>query len=307
VTEEREAVTRIVAGEAVVDAHTHVACPDRSRFPVRPSVGAGSEWYSGDAVSGEALLAEMDGAGVGRAVVVQGIGAYGHDCSCAAATVAEHPDRFALVVSVDMDGPDPSDDLMALVDALAAGRSPGASGVELAGPVRPVGVRLFGVGAATTDWLHDARAAEVWRSAGHLGLTVVPCVFSPVLDAVAEVAASHPDVPVAVDHCGFPDMAGADGWPQLLRLAGLAAVGLKVSSHVLEAGERDDGDPAVVVDRLVEAFGAERLCWGSDHPQNQALDYAGKLALARHAARHLDADQSAAFFGANAHRLWFGV
>ena len=276
-------------------------------FPVRPSAGVGSDWYLGDAVSGEALMAEMDGVGVGRAVVVQGIGAYGHECSSAASTVSLHPDRFGLVVSVDMDGPDPSDDLVALVEALAAGRSPGPSGVELAGPVRPVGVRLFGVGAATTDWLHDARAAEVWRSAGGLGLTVVPCVFSPVLDAVAEVAASHPEVPVAVDHCGFPDMAGDEGWPAVLRLAGVPSVGLKVSSHVLDAGERDDGDPAIVVDRLVEAFGAERLCWGSDHPQNQALDYAGKLALARHAARHLDADQSACFFRLNAARWWFDV
>ncbi len=178
---------------------------------------------------------------------------------------------------------------------------------ELAAPVRPVGVRLFGVGEATTSWLEDARASEVWRTAGELDLSVVPCVFAVALDAVGEVAASHPGVPVAVDHCGFPDMAGAEGWPAVLRLAAVPSVGLKVSSHVLEAGERDDGDPAIVVDRLVEAFGTDRLCWGSDHPQNQALDYAGKLALARHAARHLDATQSASFFGANAQRLWFGV
>ena len=81
--------------------------PTARRFPVRPSAGVGSDWYLGDAVSGEALTAEMDDAGVGRAVVVQGIGAYGHECSCAASTVCLHPDRFALVVSVDMDGPDP--------------------------------------------------------------------------------------------------------------------------------------------------------------------------------------------------------
>ncbi len=117
------------AGVTVIDAHTHVACPDRRRFPLRPSVGVGSEWYHGDAVSGEDLLVEMDDAGVGRAVVVQGVGAYGHDCSCAASTVALHPDRFALVASVDMDGVDPARDLVALVEALAQGRSPGPSGV----------------------------------------------------------------------------------------------------------------------------------------------------------------------------------
>ena len=122
--EQRQGTSGSGAGVTVIDAHTHVACPDRRRFPLRPSVGVGSEWYHGASVSGEDLVVEMDDAGVGRAVVVQGVGAYGHDCSCAASTVALHPDRFALVVSVDMDGVDPARDLVALVEALARGRSP---------------------------------------------------------------------------------------------------------------------------------------------------------------------------------------
>jgi L-fuconolactonase len=284
-----DAEPRSAAGVVVVDAHTHVACRDRDRFPVAPT-GVGSDWWSGDGGEVDALVAEMDEAGVAGAVVVQAVGVYGHDCACAAHSVARHPGRLALVVSVDMESVDPSAELHDLV-------------AHLGTPV--AGVRLFGVGAAGAAWLHDGRGPSVMDAAGSLALTVVPCVFAPDLDAVAALAARRPDVAVAVDHCGFADREGAAGWEALDRLVDVPSVSLKVSSYVLEAAERDDGDPAGVVDRLTERFGSERTCWGSDHPQDQARDYAGKLALARHAARHLDDQARRRFFHDTARRLWF--
>lgn len=277
-------------GAVVVDAHTHVACDDRDAFPDRPT-GVGSEWWTDGRGTVDRLLGEMSGAGVARAVVVQAIGLYGYDCRCAAHAVAGHDDRLALVVSVDMDGPDPARALRDLAEDLA--------------PVSPVGVRCFGVGRTEPTWLDDDRIHEVWSTAGELGLTVVPCVFSPALEAVAAVSAAHPEVPVAVDHCAFPDREGAAGWAALHRLADVGSVSLKVSSYVLEAAERDDGDPAAVVDDLLRRFGADRLCWGSDHPQDQTRSYAAKLGLATHAARHLDDGATAWFFRGTADRLWF--
>ncbi|MCD9624684.1 amidohydrolase family protein [Rhabdothermincola salaria] len=276
---------------AVIDAHTHVACPDTERFPTRPT-GVGSDWWAHGGGAVEGLVAEMDAAGVIRAVAVQAVGVYGHDCRCAAHAVAAHPDRLALVASVDMDGSDPAQALHDLV-----GES---------GSVRPAGVRCFGVGAKGATWLDDGRGHEVWATAGDLGLTVVPCVFSPALDAVAGLSAAHPEVRVAVDHCGFPDREGAAGWAAVHRLAEVGSVALKVSSYVLEAAERDDGDPAPVVDDLARRFGAHRLCWGSDHPQDQTRSYADKLALAAHAVRRLDGEAVASFFHHTAARLWWG-
>ena len=128
----------------------------------------------------------------------------------------------------------------------------------------------------------------MWDVAADLGTTIVPCLFTRHLPALAEVIEGRPEVPVALDHCAFPDM-GEEGEAAVLRLADLPEVHLKVTSYVLEMAQRDEGDPAGIVERLASAFGANRLCWGSDHPQDQRSTYAGKVELAHHATRTLDA------------------
>ena len=53
--------------------------------------------------------------------------------------------------------------------------------------------------------------------------------------------AQFPGVPVVLDHCGFPDLAGGPPFPAaqpLFALAGPPRLHLKVTSHVLEAAER---------------------------------------------------------------------
>jgi len=271
----------------LIDAHTHVACGDDARFPTSPTGVASDWWRHGGTV--DELVAELDAADVARAVVVQAIGAYAHDCRCAAAAAAEHPARLALVASVDMESDDPAAAMAELMGSL---------------PVAPAGVRLFGVGNVEPEWLVDGRAAAVWDLAAELGTTLVPCLFTGHLDDLAAVVEARPEVPVAIDHCAFPDM-GDGGEAAVLRLAELPEVHLKVTSYVLEMADRDEGDPAPLVERLATAFGANRLAWGSDHPQDQRLSYAGKVELAHQAVRTLDpADQDAVLFG-TADRLWF--
>ena len=109
---------------------------------------------------------------------------------------------------------------------------------------------------------------------------------------------------MAIDHCAFPDM-GEEGEPAVLRLADLPEVHLKVTSYVLEMAQHDEGDPAGIVERLTSAFGANRLCWGSDHPQDQRSTYAGKVELAHHATRTLGAGDRDAVLAGTAMRLWF--
>jgi L-fuconolactonase len=273
----------------LIDAHTHVACGDDPRFPTFPSGVASDWWRHGGTV--DELIGELDAAGVDHCVVVQAIGAYGHENSCAAASVADHPGRLALVASIDMDSGDPAASLAVLDDLL---------------PVRAAGIRLFGVGGVEPAWLGDGRAAAVWQLAAELGTTLVPCVFTRHLPALAAVIEGRPEVPVALDHCAFPDM-GDGGEAAVMRLADLPEVHLKVTSYVLEMAERDEGDPARIVDRLVSAFGANRLCWGSDHPQDQRSTYAGKVELAHHAVRDLGPAERDAVLADTARRLFFSA
>ena len=263
----------------IVDTHVHVACLDTDRYPRSPR-GVGSDWWrSGhDAAS---LVAALDAAGVARAVVVQAVGPYGYDNRCAVNAVAAHPDRLSLVVAVDPESADPAADL---------GR--------LARDAPLAGVRLFGVGGDEPAWLTDGRGGAVWDAAGALGITVVPVVFPRHLGAVRALAEPRPSVVVALDHAGFPDHPLDAGAP-VLGLADLPAVHLKVSSHLL----LEAADPAAELRQLVAAFGADRLCWGSDYPQTSP-DYGGLLALGQVAAAGLSATDGEAFLAGTAARLF---
>ncbi len=263
----------------IVDTHTHVNCTDTARYPRSPR-GVGSDWWkSADHGSGT-LLAAIDAAGVSRAVVVQAVGPYGYDCTCAIDEAARSPDRLALVVAVDPSVP-----------------SPGQVVRDLAARAPLAGVRLFGLGDEL-GWLEDGRGAEVWAAAGSLGLTVGPVVMPPSVGAVARLAAAHPGVAVAMDHCAFPDLPLTDDAP-LFSLVALPDVHLKVSSHLLEAAP----DAGAVVGRLADAFGADRLCWGSDYPQT-STDYGALVRLGVDAAAALSSPAREAFLSGTALRLF---
>jgi predicted TIM-barrel fold metal-dependent hydrolase len=284
----------------VADSHTHVASPDTDRYPLAPS-GLGRTWWTGGDHRAPALVAAMDRAGVDRAVVVQAVGPYGYDCRYAVDATAAFPDRLALVGAVDMAGADPAGAL-ALLAAAA--------------PLR--GVRLFGVGGAgggaggggagPPTWLADGRAAAVWAMADDLGCSLVATLFARDLPGLRPLVEARPGVPVAVDHAGFPDLAGGPpyaGLDPLLDLADLDAVNVKVSSHLLLDAQAGGGDPADLVDRLAEVFGAGRLAWGSDYPQTAGLTYPQMLDLARYAARRLTPAEARAILGETATRLWW--
>ncbi len=271
---------------ALIDTHVHVACTDTSRFPRRPT-GVGSEWWADSSGSAAAVMSDAASCGVERIVVVQAVGAYGYDSSCAASAVVASGGLAHFVPAFDM-----------------TAETPGAAFDTLEALAPVAGLRLFGV-ADGAPWLIDGRADAVWRLAAERGVPLVATIFTDRLDDLRAVVARTPGVPVVVDHCGFPDMAGDDGERALFALTDLAPVHLKVTTHVLAAWEAQ-GCAASMVDRLVAEFGADRLCWGSDHPQHQGLTYAQKLMLARRATANLDDAQRAMFFAGTAASLGWG-
>lgn len=271
-------------GPVIVDSHTHVASPDTKRFPMRPQ-GFGSDWWRTAGGSAQVLDA-MDAAGVDLAVVVQAVGPYGFDCACAIDAVQEHGDRFRFVGAVDTAGPDPVAALARLADT---------------GLLR--GVRLFGVGATEATWLTDGTGRDLWDAAADLGTTIIATVFDRHLADLRTLVEQRPDVRVALDHCGFPDVTGGPPFAAaagLFALADLRPLHLKATTHLLHEG----ADPADVMDALVGAFGADRVAWGSDFPQTTELDYPGMVDLARRAVRRLPNDAQNAVLGGTAARLW---
>ncbi len=270
----------------IVDAHVHVVAADRERYPLRPT-GISLDWYREAPVAVGDFLKLMTAAGVDRAVLVQPMSAYGFDNRYVIDATRTHSDRLASVVIVD-NADDPAGRLRAMAN----------EGVS--------GVRLFAIGNPTLPRLDDANALPLWEATAELDLPVVVTILSNQLPELGAMLERFPEVSVALDHCGFPDLSGGPPYAKaedLFELATLPNVFLKVSCHLLEHAEAA-GDPRDLVDQLAAAFGADRLVWGSDYPQTHDRSYAALLELGRGACSRLPPAGQRGFLGENALRLW---
>jgi L-fuconolactonase len=274
--------------DAWTDTHIHVVSDDVSAFPRRAG-GPGRDWWTGRAVDGDALVGDLDVAGVARAVVVQAVGAYGSDNRYARSVVDTWPDRLVLVPAVDLEGTDPAAELVVLMEE---------------GYV--AGVRLFGVGV-DASWLSDGRGRAIWELAAVSGVTIVPTLFPGDLPALRALAGQIPEAQVALDHCGFPDLRSGPPYqdaPELFALAHSPSIHLKLTSVVLRDASFHGG-ATPLAERLLASFGPDRLCWGSDHPQTYELTYPGMLALAWDALRTTDDDTRQSVLNGTARRLFW--
>jgi predicted TIM-barrel fold metal-dependent hydrolase len=274
---------------SVTDAHVHVVSSDTDRFPLRPS-DFGRDWWTGREVDAVHIRRDLDAARIDRAVIVQALGPYGNDNRYAHQVVADAEGRFALVAAINADSDDPAAELAALTGC------PDVAGVRIA---------AFGPEAS---WLTDGRGAAIWDAAAERGANLVVTCVAHHLPAVAQLASAQSDVVVALDHCAFPDLTGGPPYrcaPRLFELAQLPAINLKLTTTVLRHAARAGGERALVA-RLVDVFGAGRVCWGSDHPQTFELDYQQMVQLALRATAELDPDSRAAVLNTTALALWFG-
>lgn len=286
------------ASRVIVDSHTHVVSPDEARYPLTPyglDQGVGTErkqaaWFRDVPVSGEALLAHMDQAGVGAALLVQGVGAYSYDSAYALDAARLAPRRFASVVCVDPLAAGAPATLRTLVEERGAR-----------------GVRLFTVTSPESTWLDEDAGVALWEEARRLRIPVVVTILSRQIAKLANALRRFDDVPVALDHCGFPDLRGGPPYERASALADLAAfpnLRLKVTTHVLRLAEKDPAGPAAFVEHLAATFGAARLAWGSDFSQTHDRSYVDMVRLAQSACAGLGDSDRAHFLGGTALALW---
>jgi L-fuconolactonase len=176
-----------------------------------------------------------------------------------------HPDRFGILLRVNHDDPD----LDAVLGVFAA--KPGALAIRL-------DARTPAQVAAMADGAFD----RCFAAAQRLGLTI--CLLSyGMAPLLAPYLRRYPDVTVVLDHCG---LVGIDP-PQVLRCRAdglpvppppctfedMLALGAEHANLALKwvHGPRVFSEPAYPfvrtaehLVRAVEAFGRERVAWGSD-------------------------------------------
>jgi predicted TIM-barrel fold metal-dependent hydrolase len=271
-----------------VDTQVHVVSADRDRYPLDPPPMDVPAWYERAALSADDLLVAMTGAGVDRAVLVQGFSAYRYDNRYTADAALAHPDRFASTCIVDVE-----DDPVGATRHWVTERGARA-------------IRLF-LQLGDGSWLDGAAADRVLDELTALGAIAQTAVTAEQLPGVMRAARRHPEPVFFVDHCGFPDFSDGPGYPHaqsLFRLADAPNVSVKLSTHVFERARDGGATPREVTDAIVAAFGAERVMWASD-VSVQERPYAELVAEAESACAGLTERQRRLVLGETAARVWW--
>lgn len=251
----------------IIDTHLHVWSEDFSRYPFADGSKAADE---GAPV--ELLNDTMDEAGVDKAVIVQPI-YYRFDNRYVAECLRRFPDRYAAIGLVDRHAPDAPDQLERLVREDKFG-----------------GLRIH---LARADDPAEWAAPDqdpIWRRAEDLGVCFI--VYGPAthLPAVEPIIARFPNVPVVLDHIGGAPTDEDPPYPLLSNVLNMARypkvyVKLTPQSHKSKLPYPHE-DTFPTFRRLYDAFGPERLMWGTNFPG--VLKGVGYLPALEMFSKHLD-------------------
>lgn len=138
---------------------------------------------------------------------------------------------------------------------------------ELASDSRLRGLRPM-VQDRAQDWYDSPELDEVFARMTELKLVLDALVRALHLSSLSRLAVRHPDLTIVIDHGAKPNPHDLGSWSeQIQMIARLPNVSCKLSGLLTELprGASID-DVAPVFERLWNAFGAERIVWGSDWP-----------------------------------------
>jgi L-fuconolactonase len=243
----------------------------------------------------ESLMFEMDRAGVLHALLVQMIGHY--DNTYILECARRFPGRYGVIAHVNHGAPDAVQQLERLAEQRI-------SGIRFTASMRSQG----------DDPL------VLWRAAQRLGLSITTLGLSTdfVSDAFVELLETITDVPIVIEHLGANnsperDPATLETRRQIFALSRYPNVYMKI--HGLgefseRAFPRTEPFPFIrpvppLFDLAYDAFGAERLMWGSDFPPVAGREgYLNALRFTQEYFSGKSDDERAAIFGRNALKVF---
>ena len=235
----------------IVDAQVHIWPPET---PERPYIKEdASRPHRPTPFGYQDLLVEMAGAGIDRVILVPpSWEGYRNDYALEAAQ--KYPDRFAVMGKVPLNDPANEAKLSAWLD------QPGM-----------LGFRISFRHAGTHSWLDDGTADWFWAAAEKFDIPVM--IFAPfAVEKIGLIAMRHPGLRVIVDHMGLnvqwkgkPLGPGVDVLLKFARLSNVAVKASCLPCYVNEPYPFPTLHPQI--QRVVDAFGPERVFWGTDLSQ----------------------------------------
>ena len=164
------------------------------------------------------------------------------------------------------------------------------------------------------EWLNARSSRALWLKAEELGAIFNFFIATPQLPKLEEMVRDFPQARVVIDHLARIDLKAADPSPEFKKLLALARypnVWVKVSelSVISPSGKYPYADTFPWVRRMYEAFGPDRLLWGTGFPgatraQGGRPSLVEELNLVRKEIPFFTAEDREKILGQNAANLW---
>lgn len=162
-----------------------------------------------------------------------------------------------------------------------------------------------------SDWILQTNVLKALSHMSDIGLRFDALIQPRHLAPILQLAKELPQLPIVIDHIAKPKM-GDMQQPDALWLDGMAALGqqsnvdCKLSGMMTEAGKGcTQEDLAPFAAHVLQAFGADKVMWGSDWP---VLELAGTydlwMEMATKLTAHLNPHEKSAVFGDNAAKFY---
>jgi predicted TIM-barrel fold metal-dependent hydrolase len=201
---------------------------------------------------------------VARTVIVQVIH-YRWDNSYLADVLRRYPHEFQGVARVNPESPAAPDDLSHLVE----------QGFK--------GVRISPGAEASGDWIEGPLMPKLWSRCEALKVPLLVLTAASRLPAVARLIDKHPQLTVVIDHMADCPIDRPDLLASLLALQRYPNVFVKIShTWSLSHQPYPYRDTWAQVKKVYDAFGPQRLMWGTDWPLVEGhCGYSKALAVVR--------------------------
>jgi len=232
-----------------IDCHVHVWTPDTQAYPL--AAGHRRDEMAPPSFTPEQLMAHAKPCGVRRVALVQ-MSFYGFDNSYMLDTIAKFPGVYSGIAVIDDEAARPQEEMLRLKGL----------GVR--------GFRIYPRNLPPDRWLDGTGMQQMWRWGAQQQLAMCHLINPDALPAVDAMCSRFPDTPVVIDHLA---RIGVDGQIReadvaaLCRLARHKQAHVKVSAfYALGQKQPPYDDLAPLIRRVFEAYGPDRLMWGSDCP-----------------------------------------
>lgn len=277
--------------DAWVDAHSHIWSREVDRFPL--AKGQTVADLKPSSFTAEECLKLAATEGVGRVVLIQHHIYHGWDNSYLIDAASRYPDRFRVVGMIDDTQPHPDKKLRELLSS------------------RVTALRITSLIRGADQWLAGPGMAALWKTAAETRQAMC-CLINPQdLPSVDRMCSANPETPVVIDHFARIGMDGEIREADLKNLCGLAKhrhTHVKLSAYyALGKKQAPYKDMLPMIQRLVEAFGPQRLMWASDCPYQVqgGHTYRDSIALLRDHAPFLSADDKQWLLKKTAEKVYF--